>query len=98
MKKKMLSVLLAAAMTMSLIGCGSTADTATDTTETTETTDATETTDTADEATDASDASTDAADASADSDKTYTVGICQLVQHEALDAATEGFKLSLIHI
>ena len=40
MKKKMLSVLLAAAMTMSLIGCGSTADTATDTTETT---DATET-------------------------------------------------------
>ena len=36
MKKKMLSVLLAAAMTMSLIGCGSTADTATDTTETTE--------------------------------------------------------------
>ena len=92
MKKKMLSVLLAAAMTMSLIGCGSTADTATDTTETT---DATETTDTADEATDASDASTDATDASADSDKTYTVGICQLVQHEALDAATEGFKTAL---
>ena len=89
MKKKMLSVLLAAAMTMSLIGCGSTADTATDTTETTETTD------TADEATDASDASTDATDASADSDKTYTVGICQLVQHEALDAATEGFKTAL---
>lgn len=25
-------------------------------------------------------------------DKTYTVGICQLVQHEALDAATQGFK------
>ena len=24
--------------------------------------------------------------------KTYTVGICQLVQHEALDAATQGFK------
>lgn len=95
MKKKMLSVLLAAAMTMSLIGCGSTADTATDTTETTETTDATETTDTAAEATDASDASTDATDASADSDKTYTVGICQLVQHEALDAATEGFKTAL---
>lgn len=27
--------------------------------------------------------------------KTYTVGICQLVQHEALDAATEGFKKAL---
>lgn len=28
-------------------------------------------------------------------DDTYTVGICQLVQHEALDAATEGFKQAL---
>ena len=25
----------------------------------------------------------------------YTVGICQLVQHDALDAATEGFKAAL---
>lgn len=31
-----------------------------------------------------------APDASAD--KTYTIGICQLVQHEALDAATKGFQ------
>ena len=28
-------------------------------------------------------------------DKTYTVGICQLVQHPALDAATQGFKDAL---
>ena len=28
-------------------------------------------------------------------EKTYTVGICQLVQHAALDAATEGFKAAL---
>ena len=28
-------------------------------------------------------------------DGAYTVGICQLVQHEALDAATEGFKEAL---
>ena len=28
-------------------------------------------------------------------DDTYTVGICQLVQHEALDAATQGFKDAL---
>ena len=27
-----------------------------------------------------------------DPNKTYQVGICQLVQHEALDAATQGFK------
>ena len=30
------------------------------------------------------------------SDKKYTVGIVQLVRHEALDAATEGFKKALI--
>ena len=45
-----------------------------------------------------SDASGDAAGAtstaSADSDK-YTVGICQLVQHPALDLATEGFQDAL---
>lgn len=28
-------------------------------------------------------------------DETFTVGICQLVQHEALDAATQGFKDAL---
>lgn len=28
-------------------------------------------------------------------DDTYNVGICQLVQHEALDAATQGFKDAL---
>lgn len=28
-------------------------------------------------------------------DATYTVGICQLMQHEALDAATQGFKDAL---
>ena len=32
----------------------------------------------------------------ASSDKVYKVGICQLVQHEALDKATEGFKDALI--
>ncbi len=28
----------------------------------------------------------------ADNDKSYTIGICQLVQHPALDEATKGFK------
>lgn len=32
---------------------------------------------------------------SAPKENTYTVGICQLVQHPALDAATEGFKAAL---
>jgi len=35
------------------------------------------------------------AEASPTADKTYTVGICQLVQHPALDAATQGFKDAL---
>ena len=30
-----------------------------------------------------------------DSGKTYNIGICQLVQHDALDAATKGFKDAL---
>lgn len=30
-----------------------------------------------------------------DENKTYKVGICQLVQHDALDAATEGFKAAM---
>lgn len=33
--------------------------------------------------------------ASCGKNKVYTVGICQLVRHEALDAATQGFKDSL---
>ncbi len=33
---------------------------------------------------------------SAKEDDVYTVGICQLVQHDALDAATKGFKDALI--
>ena len=39
----------------------------------------------------APEASAEAAEASA-ADQTYVVGICQLVQHPALDAATQGFK------
>ncbi len=41
---------------------------------------------------------TAAAEASAEdtaADKTYVIGICQLVQHPALDAATQGFKDAL---
>ena len=33
-----------------------------------------------------------AASETAAADETYSIGICQLVQHEALDAATQGFK------
>ncbi len=36
-----------------------------------------------------------AADSGDDGAKKYTVGVCQLIQHPALDAATEGFKAAL---
>lgn len=77
--KKAVSLMMAAAMTMGLAACGSTAST-----------------DTAASAADTA-SSTEAAASTADSTaaadgKVYNIGICQLVQHEALDAATQGFK------
>ena len=45
--------------------------------------------------TDATTAGTDTNAATPTDGKTYTVGICQLVQHVALDAATEGFQAAL---
>ena len=86
--KKLAAISLVLAMTAaSLAGCGSTADTAAPAeSEAAETTAATteETTDTA-------------ADTAADG-KVYNIGICQLVQHEALDAATQGFQDALTEL
>lgn len=83
--KKILALLMTIAMVGGLVACGNagTQETATETTEAATEAAATE------EA-----ASADTTDAAAD-DTTYTIGICQLVQHEALDAATEGFKDAL---
>ena len=39
-----------------------------------------------------------AATVSAKEEKTYTIGICQLVQHDALDAATKGFEDALTEV
>lgn len=58
--KKLFALGLSAAMTLALVGCGSSSE------------------------------STGSSD-----EKTYEIGICQLVQHPALDAATEGFKDAL---
>lgn len=83
--KKLLALVLTTAMVVSLVACGSNT-----TTQTTESTDAVETTDAAD--------TTEAvADVEATADgASYTVGICQLVQHVALDAATQGFQDALV--
>ena len=40
----------------------------------------------------------DTSGAEADASKVYNVGICQLVQHDALDAATKGFKDKLTEL
>ena len=42
-----------------------------------------------------SSSSTGDSNTGSDDGKTYKVGICQLVQHDALDAATTGFKEAL---
>ena len=75
--KKVLAMLLAAVMVISMAACTGTAPAATEAPAAT-----------------AAEAATEApaADTTAQS---YTVGICQLVQHPALDAATQGFKDAL---
>lgn len=88
MKKKILSVILASAMMLTLGACGSTESSA-------PADDAASTEDAAAEDSAATDDATATDDAAA-SDESYTIGICQLVQHDALDAATQGFKDSLI--
>ena len=74
--------MMAAAMTLGLAACGSTASTDT----AASAADAASTADTTAEST---------ADTTAADGKVYNVGICQLVQHDALDAATKGFKDAL---
>lgn len=64
--KKMLALMLALVMALSLAACGGSSD---------------------EEGT-----TTGAAD---DAAQSYKIGICQLVQHDALDAATQGFKDAL---
>ena len=78
--KKLLTLLLCLAMLATLCACGSSTDTTESAATTTETASATSAETTAE----------DSAETTSDG-KTYTVGICQLTQHVALDAATQGF-------
>ena len=92
MKKRLLALVLGMTMAaMSLTGCGTVggkqeasteqSQTTAETTETTETTAETVTDDTAQEPTEG---------------KVYKIGICQQLEHQALDAATEGFQAALV--
>lgn len=89
--KKLLALLVTAAMTFSLVACGGTSEDSVDTAAQS----STETEDEADVEAEVADDTEDTADTEAADDVTYTIGICQLVQHEALDAATQGFKDAL---
>ncbi len=64
-----------------LVGCGSSDTASTNTAETTETSTTVET--------------TVETEATTDSDKVYKIGVIQYVQHDALDAANEGFFAAL---
>jgi len=70
MKKKLLALVLAAAMAVALAACGNSG-------------------------TPAASSAAASSGASSAAGKTYRVGICQLVQHPALDAATQGFEEAL---
>ncbi|MCI9162275.1 MAG: ABC transporter substrate-binding protein [Lachnospiraceae bacterium] len=85
---KLLSMALAASMVLSLAACsggGSESSAA-----------ASEAVTTAAETAGEAEAASSEASSGAASGETYTVGICQLVQHDALDAATQGFKDALV--
>lgn len=95
MKKKALALLMATAMSATLLaGCGSddgntAADNAASTDDSTTAADDGATQDAAEDA-----AADDGAEAPV-ADKVYNIGICQLLEHPALDEATRGFEQAL---
>ena len=78
MKKKLVAMMLTAAMALGLAACGSAGGQGSQNNSSAE-----------------AGSSGETADNEGSGDAKYVVGICQLVQHEALDAATEGFKDAL---
>lgn len=84
MKRKVLAVMLAGTMALTMAACGS-KPAATDTTAA----------GTAETKTSAAAETKSSEDAEAASGETYKIGVLQLVQHAALDAANEGFFAAL---
>ncbi|MFV0465926.1 MAG: ABC transporter substrate-binding protein [Lachnospiraceae bacterium] len=85
--KSVLAVIMAATMALSLAACsGSSTSTTTSESATSEAVSETASTESA---------STEAASTEASGDTVYQVGISQLVEHPALDAATQGFQDAL---
>ena len=69
MKKKLVSILMVAAMVLSMTACGGN-----------------------------SDSSEGGSSEEESSGEAYNIGICQLVQHDALDAAIQGFEDALTEL
>lgn len=92
MKKKVLALLLSSAMTAALLaGCG-TDNAAADGADATVEDSANNEDETAENGGEAEpETDSDAADG-----KVYNIGICQLLEHDALDAATQGFEDALV--
>ena len=82
--KKKLALILTAAMVLGLVGCGQAAAPASEAKAEAPAAEAAEEAPAAEEAAEAPAEATDA--------QSYTIGICQLVEHPALDAATQGFQ------
>lgn len=87
--KKILALVMAMTMGLGLVACGSSSEPAAESTAEAPAEEAAEAEETTEDAAEAEEEAP-AADAGS-----YTVGICQLVQHDALDAATQGFKDAL---
>ncbi len=97
MKKKILAAILSGAMVLSLAGCARTAGGSTATNEASSET-ATEEEGAATEETSeaaAEESTEETTEATAEAGKTFHVGVIQLVEHPALDAATKGFEEGL---
>lgn len=95
--KKIMAILTAMMLTASMAACGSSSDGAADTSSAEEST-AENTGDEAEAAPEDAAEADDAAEDTAADGTVYHVGICQLVQHDALDAATQGFKDALVDL
>lgn len=87
MKKRVLSLLTAGCLLLSLAACSGNTDSGSSQAADTGTDSA---------AADQSEATADDAQEVETTGETYTIGICQLVQHDALDAATQGFKDAIV--
>ena len=95
LSKKIIAIVMLVAICASLVACGGSSNTTTGSTASSGTTENTNTP-AANTNTDSGSKTDDANTEPVDNDTVYTVGICQLVPHVALDAATQGFKDALV--